>query len=419
MLFLALMLLSVNVELTSLEGKVSASTSNDDWPMFHHDASHTGYSLSSSPVNVSQWNYSVRGNYFSDVVISNGSLYFSAIVDTGPVCTIYAVNASTGRLIWSSPDSSILFPIMPCPAVSHGIVYTATDAYNASTGQLMFNYTNNGGLTSPVIADGIIYLGQSNGTSSGVIALNAANGAKIWGFSVLYLTNNFPSGVLFPPAVADGIVYFSGDGVYALEALTGTLKWHFNEIGGAWGSIAAANGYVYVNDQGKLYCLNAITGTKIWNNTSGASQITPAIANGYVYTGPYAFNASDGTLIWNNTQLGLGTPSVANGMVYYAYYNFESHQILAYNAITGEAIWNFTINGRDTSYFTSTPIISNSILYITNNGILAIGDNSPQSSAIPIAWDFTIQFSAVLATIASIALALLIIYFKKPKKASW
>jgi outer membrane protein assembly factor BamB len=388
--------------------------------MFHHDAAHTGYSLSTSPANpVSLWNYSVPGNYFSDGVILDGSLYFSATVDTGPVNTVYAVNASTGRLIWSSPDSSILFPIMPCPAVSHGVVYTATNAYNASTGQLMFNYTNSGGITSPILANGIIYLGQSKSANSGVVGLNATNGAEIWSYPVLHLTNNFPAGVLFPPAIANGMVYFSGDGIYALDALTGTLKWHFNDIGAGWGSVAIANGYTYVNDEGKLYCLDGITGAKIWNNTSGASQITPAIDNGYVYAGPYAFNASVGTLIWNNTQiLGLGTPSIANGIAYYAYYNLESHQILAYNAITGNALWNFTLSGRDTRYFTSIPIISNGVLFVTNYGISAIGGNSTQSFETPTAWNFTDHFSAILViTIVFVSLIfLLIIYLRNRKR---
>jgi len=82
---------------------------------------------------------------------------------------------------------------------------------------------------------------------------------------------------------------------------------------------------VYVGSyDGKLYALNAKSGTPVWSYTiGGAAVYTPAVANGVVYFGTsggidYALNANTGDLIWKYV---LGRydepcPAIANGVVY-------------------------------------------------------------------------------------------------------
>lgn len=87
------------------------------------------------------------------------------------------------------------------------------------------------------------------------------------------------------PAVANGVVYVGSiDGnVYALNARTGALVWQYPTGGYIQSSPAVANGVVYVgSEDGNLYALNASTGALLWQDFAGGSS-SPAVANGLLY----------------------------------------------------------------------------------------------------------------------------------------
>ena len=61
------------------------------------------------------------------------------------------------------------------------------------------------------------------------------------------------------PAVAGGVVYVGSvnDKLYALDAVTGTLKWSYTTQGYINSSPAVANGVVYVGaDDGNVYAFH-------------------------------------------------------------------------------------------------------------------------------------------------------------------
>src|SRR5262249_35838863 len=80
-------------------------------------------------------------------------------------------------------------------------------------------HTNGPVLASPTIADGVVYIGSSDGRFYG---LDLRTGSKKWEFKT-------GARVTSSAAVANGIVFFeSFDGnFYALDAATGALKWKF------------------------------------------------------------------------------------------------------------------------------------------------------------------------------------------------
>ena len=58
--------------------------------------------------------------------------------------------------------------------------------------------------------------------------------------------------------------------IYALNATTGAKLWNYTTGGGVDSSPAVANGVVYVgSDDNNTYALNATTGAKLWNYTTG------------------------------------------------------------------------------------------------------------------------------------------------------
>lgn len=103
--------------------------------------------------------------------------------------------------------------------------------------------------SSPVVADGVVYIGS---TDFNLYSLNATNGVKIWSFP----TGSYPSYLISSPAVAGGVVFIgSRDGsVYALNAATGDKIWSYQTGGDVDSSPAVAGGVVYVgSNDGNVY----------------------------------------------------------------------------------------------------------------------------------------------------------------------
>ncbi len=134
-------------------------------------------------------------------------------------------------------------------------------------------------VSSPAIADGIVYVGSTNST---IIALNASTGSKIWVYTI--------DAVLSTPAISSGYVYaVSQNDLYAFNASTGTKLWNFTyrSYFPEYSSPSVADGVVYFGSSredsyfGRFYAINAYTGEQI--EMSSKIFSTPAVAYGSVY----------------------------------------------------------------------------------------------------------------------------------------
>ncbi|MEI6841914.1 MAG: PQQ-binding-like beta-propeller repeat protein, partial [Methanomicrobiales archaeon] len=111
--------------------------------------------------------------------------------------------------------------------------------------------------SSPVVANGVIYVGSDDGH---LYAIDAVTGTEIWRFRTGDL-------VYSSPAASNGIVYSGSDDghLYAIDAVMGTEIWKFRTDGDVTSSLAVSNGVVYVgSDDGHLYAIDAVAGTEIW-----------------------------------------------------------------------------------------------------------------------------------------------------------
>jgi outer membrane protein assembly factor BamB len=106
---------------------------------------------------------------------------------------------------------------------SHTGYSTAT---GPSTNQTLWVFNTNGWvLSSPAVANGIVYFtssdkGYFHTSNNNIYAVNAKDGSKIWNYSV-------SAKIYTSPAVADGMVFFGSDNkaIYALNATTGAYIW--------------------------------------------------------------------------------------------------------------------------------------------------------------------------------------------------
>lgn len=148
------------------------------------------------------------------------------------------------------------------------------------------------------------------------------------------------------------------------------------------------NGLVYVTSGSSyggaatLYCINASSGTKIWNHKGLFHPYS--VANDYVYVGGSfwdattnwtlqgvisCLNANDGTQIWNYSHgTSFATPVVDENIVYVPGYNYTMSTgnntgfIYAFNTLTGSKIWSFQ-GPTDTRFDYNSLLLKGAPLY--------------------------------------------------------
>lgn len=140
--------------------------------------------------------------------------------------------------------------------------------------------------SSPAIgASGTVYIG----TYTGLVAVDPANGNKIWTFPTEGRVDS--SAAIAANAAANGTLYVGTSlGVFYAVNPDGTQKWKVTGFDGPFLSSPAvgANGIIYVPAGRVVYALNPANGAKIWQFTTGGTikWSSPAIgADRTLYVG--------------------------------------------------------------------------------------------------------------------------------------
>ena len=314
------------------------------------------------------------------VAVAYGNLYIIPGNVTAAVDSISGSEYTTMNQVWAIGTSTI--SVSSWPMWRADAAHSSTAQEGPSNLTLAWKFTTNGAvISSPSVADGIVYVGSQD---KNIYAIGAWSGNLIWNFTT-------QGAIESSPAVANGKVYTGGDDgyVYCLDAYTGAFIWKTFVNGNlpyTYGSLvlksspAVSGDKVYIGSlDGYLYALNVNNGNIDWKfKTSGPILSSPAVADGAVYftseeptTGAlYKLDANTGAVIWKQ-QLPyeyqftggaemMGSPSVAAGMV------FASSDLRTYygiNATTGDIVWTFT-NPAAMEFIVSSPIYVNGELFI-------------------------------------------------------
>jgi outer membrane protein assembly factor BamB len=218
-------------------------------------------------------------------------------------------------------------------------------AFYTGSGKVRWSHTIGPSETSPLIAQGRVYVGDWNGD---VWAFGANTGRELWKF---HAGGQVKSGI----AYSSGRLYFGSydHHVYALKALTGKLVWRtsaqqrFGSLATFYSTPAVAYGRVYIGGtDGKMYSFGATSGKLRWSQgTGGYVYASPAVYKGRVYAGSYsgtffAFDAATGDVDWSFPANGpiSGSPTVVDGLVYFATLKERTY---ALNAGNGKRVWSF------------------------------------------------------------------------------
>lgn len=281
---------------------------------------------------------------------SRGFMEFSAVVwnGVGYVHTmrgrLRAFSMSNGRLLWkqrvgtltaSSPAVDPERGVIVSTSMSPGNV-TVTDM---DTGRVRWRFPSGTAEPSPVIRDGVAYLGATNGN---VYALDLDRRRPRWTYrGGVKITSS--------PALVGNRLYF-GDyagRVFALDARTGRVVWRGSAGTKVYGTVAVANGRVLAPSVGSgLSALSARTGRLLWRIPTGAYLYSsPAVYRNRVFFGTYgsrvyAADVRTGRILWSRPAGGRvsGAVQVVAGIVYAA--NID-RGIGAWNWRTGRQVWSF------------------------------------------------------------------------------
>ncbi|WP_411057753.1 PQQ-binding-like beta-propeller repeat protein [Streptomyces sp. E11-3] len=131
---------------------------------------------------------------------------------------------------------------------------------------------------TPVVVEGIAYVGDSEGT---LHAVDAATGRKRWTHR-----STSDSRVFSPPAVADGTAYYSSINgrLYAVDTTSGERRWSFRVSKYLPSGPVVADGTVYLHDFNEtLHALDAAEGKPRWSFPLGRTVFfDPAVSDGTV-----------------------------------------------------------------------------------------------------------------------------------------
>ncbi|HEY7416974.1 MAG TPA: PQQ-binding-like beta-propeller repeat protein [Ktedonobacteraceae bacterium] len=255
-----------------------------------------------------------------------------------------ALNALTGHVYWTFPTGEKI-QAPPLAIGGHVLVVTSTTlwALDDSTGRLLWKFhigpAGWPSIGSPTVVGKTVYIGL--GSSTKLWALDLASGHTLWSFDT---KDRIMSAAL---AQANTIYIATWHGnIFALNSSTGQQSWRYvlnanqgqQPVEGVGGSMALANGSLFVGDyRGDLSCLDAVRGGLKWRFPTGAQILaTPVISGNQAYIGSgdgklYALNVQTGRPSWiYSTGEIRGSAALANGHLYVGSMGEKTGEIYAF-----------------------------------------------------------------------------------------
>lgn len=279
------------------------------------------------------WSFNLGGSFFwSGSCYENGRVF--ALNGSG---LLRAFDAVTGNVVWSSQLPG-QFSFSSAPTVHQGVIYTGgagsggtVYAVNALTGAVIWTSpVANGDYSSPAVTSDGVYVSYS---CPNVYKLDPATGAQIWHYapgcsggggktpalydSRLYVRDSTDSifdssnGTIIGSFLAKNTPAFSGNMGFFLvgphsfgsfgtlqahEITSNFLMWSFFGDGSLQSGVLVVNNYVYVGSaSGKLYAVDAATGQQVWMTQAGTS--IPYVDEQNVSQPMTGFAAGEGLLV--------------------------------------------------------------------------------------------------------------------------
>lgn len=282
------------------------------------------------PYFIRKWNFPVKNGVTSKLLLEGNSLYFG-----GEDGYFYSIDAEFGKLNWKFETKA---PVFARATTSGGKIFISTSddllyCLDKSNGKWVWHYKRSGnyittirGNSSAAIADGLVYVGFSDGY---LVALKQTDGNLQWESKVHY-GSKFTD-VDAKPIIEENRIYIS-------------------------------------SYDGALYVIDRKNGKVIWKVDIGATRevvledklIFTSGTDGYVYS----LNKESGKILWK-FELDRGVPT---GLVFYQnYIAFGSSQQYFYVIHKGDGTLAYRFDAGLRSGFVSNPVLNKDMIYTLSN----------------------------------------------------
>jgi len=351
---------------------------NTDWYTYMQNDLHHGYSESPAPIDDTVlWTAPVTGtdHEFPTPVVVNGLVYYPQNIGGD---SLFALDASTGSVEWVFPGTGSTDDAV---TVKDGKLYTASDSIyclNALTGARIWasgagDWTG----STPAVVDDMVYCGLA-GTPSQIVCLDAADGEVLWSTPVnAYLASCMTAweGMLLVPTYNYNPEFGS---VYAFDRFSGATVWENDDYpAGYWDSSpVVVDGVIYIGGyvqqsgiNGLVRAMDAYSGETLWEKDIESNvTATPAYHDGRLYLGGedsnfVSLDALDGSEYWMRDYRIHGSPAVADGCVFFGEYAFNGSgaRVMALDCATGDTLWTHAVSANR---FQGSPSVTDGVLYI-------------------------------------------------------
>jgi len=222
-------------------------------------------------------------------------------------------------------------------------------------------------LSSPIIVDGVVYVGSED---KHLHAIDSKTGEAKWKLATETLIDA-------SPVYDEGVIYIGTDGgvLYAVDVKTGEARWQFKTEGRIAGEAAVTRRQgqkvvIVGSHDGQLYCINAANGEQVWAYETG-DYVNCGIVldNNTIVLGGcdtmmhlIDLNTGKGTA---QIELGgevAGTPALSKDRAYIGHMQGE---VLSIDLKEKKIAWRF----RDRDFpFIGSPALSGDLLLIGSRG---------------------------------------------------
>ena len=211
-----------------------------------------------------RWSVVTPAPFYAGALIRDGVVY-----SPGGDGVLRAIKADTGAILWTYDCGEELVTV---PVLAEGKVLVASQsatlyAVEAADGKWVWQYRRTPpvgfilrGASTPVVRDGMVYLGFSDGHAA---ALDAKTGAAAWD-RVLSTGTQFIDVSSTPGFDSTGnlIVASYKDGLFALDPKTGDTVWQSTASGLAY--VLVRGSVIFAAGEDRVGAYSAETGKGIW-----------------------------------------------------------------------------------------------------------------------------------------------------------
>jgi outer membrane protein assembly factor BamB len=254
------------------------------------------------------------------------------------------------------------------PVVADGILYVGCYdsnlyALDAHTGEFHWKYATEGGIAAtPCVWKDRVLIGSEDRI---LYAVSARTGRILW-------TCPTEGRIRSSARVELEHAFFGSDDrrLYAVNANSGQVVWRFDAMEAVRSSPAVGDEIVYVGaEDAHMYAIDLQSGRQRWKFRANRGIISsPVLHNGLVIFGSadwnvYALDERSGWSVWRFRagHMVIGSPRIADSVVYIG---AVDGVLYALDAATGHQVWKCTVG----SQIVSTPAVGSTAVYVSTTG---------------------------------------------------